>query len=350
MAVPFISNSNKYYIFTVSGIGSLDPLYGLHYSVLDMQLDGGLGDIAAGSKNIPLHRGDSCFVFMTATRHHNNKDAWLVTVRRGHVLKYLAYRIDSTGIDTIPVESQSTLPKPVWLIPPLNRHEAQGYLKISQDGSYLVCQDSLSEVCLFNSSTGQVTPKFTYRRAHGTEYSQEFSPNSRYLYETGATFVKDTLNNPLAQYDLSNLDSLSFLNSRIYVGNYSGSMIQIAPDGKIYLNVITVNLYIVQDSLNVINYPNNAGLACGYQRDAISLQGNDHEECLPQFLQRYKAYVHHAGHCQGDSVHFTSDIWPPADTIHWDIRPVQLLRPGFSRSQVFRSRQLYRSALCSSSR
>ena len=88
-----------------------------------MQLDGGLGDIVAGSKNIPLYRGDSSFVFMTATRHHNNKDAWLVTVRRGHVLKYLAYRIDSTGIDTIPVESQSTLPKPIWLIPPLHIHE-----------------------------------------------------------------------------------------------------------------------------------------------------------------------------------------------------------------------------------
>ena len=317
MAVPFITDPNKYYIFTVSVIGSLEPLNGLHYSVLDMQLDGGLGDIVAGSKNIPLHRGDSSYVFLTATRHHNNKDAWLVTVRRGHVLKYLAYRIDSTGIDTIPVESQSTLPKPIWLIPPLNRHEALGYLKISQDGSYLVCQDSLSEVCLFNSSTGQVTPKFTYRRVHGSQYSQEFSPNSRYLYETGAADAKDTLNNPLAQYDMSILDSISFLNSRIYVGNYSGSMIQIAPDGKIYLDNIAY-YPIVPDSLNVINYPNNAGFACGYQRDVISLQGNDHEGCLPQFLQRYKAYVHHAGHCQGDSVHFISDIWPPADTIHWD--------------------------------
>ena len=282
-----------------------------------MQLNGGLGDIVAGNKNIPLHMGDSSYVFMTATRHHNNKDAWLVTVRRGHVLKYLAYRIDSTGIDTIPVESQSTLPKPIRLIPPILDNEGHGYLKISQDGRYLVCQDSLSEVCLFNSSTGQVTPQFTYNRAHHSGYSQEFSPNSRYFYETGAALIKDTLYCPLAQYDLGNLDSLSFLNSRIYIGNYSGGMIQIAPDGKIYLDNLAPGLTL-HDSLHVINYPNNAGFSCGYQRDAISLQGNDHKVCLPQFLQRYKAYIHHDGHCQGDSIHFTSDIWPPADTIHWN--------------------------------
>ncbi|MCX6244319.1 MAG: PKD domain-containing protein [Bacteroidetes bacterium] len=39
---------------------------------------------------------------------------------------------------------------------------------------------------------------------------------------------------------------------------------------------------------------------------------------LPQFIQKYKAYIQSSGQCQYDTVHFTSDIWPPPDTIRWN--------------------------------
>ncbi|MBL7137140.1 MAG: PKD domain-containing protein [Bacteroidales bacterium] len=45
---------------------------------------------------------------------------------------------------------------------------------------------------------------------------------------------------------------------------------------------------------------------------------NIHFNSLPQFIQRYKAYIHSTGHCQNDSIHFSGDIWPPPDSIHWD--------------------------------
>ncbi|HNW74416.1 MAG TPA: FISUMP domain-containing protein [Bacteroidales bacterium] len=46
--------------------------------------------------------------------------------------------------------------------------------------------------------------------------------------------------------------------------------------------------------------------------------GNTHNFCFPQFVQRYKAYIHQIGTCQNTSIKFTTDIWPPADSIRWN--------------------------------
>ena len=109
MAVQDISNHNLYYIFTVDHAPTLiNPTAGLRYSVLDMQLDGGKGDIVTGMKNIPLPMGDSVYTSLTATRHQNNRDVWVVVLRRGNIDQYLAYLIDSLGINLAPVVSTST--------------------------------------------------------------------------------------------------------------------------------------------------------------------------------------------------------------------------------------------------
>ena len=33
---------------------------------------------------------------------------------------------------------------------------------------------------------------------------------------------------------------------------------------------------------------------------------------------KYKAYIHYIGNCQSNPIHFSGDIWPPADSTHWD--------------------------------
>ena len=69
-----------------------------------MRLDGGLGDVVAGQKSIPIYSGIHARSVLTGTRHHNNKDAWIVVITSGSN-SYLAYLINSDGIDTIPVIS-----------------------------------------------------------------------------------------------------------------------------------------------------------------------------------------------------------------------------------------------------
>jgi hypothetical protein len=310
ITVQDISNQNLYYLFTVGMRPSpIDPIVGLHYSVIDMQLDGGFGAVVPGMKNISLPMGDSAIVQLSATRHRNNRDAWVVALRKGIVEEYLAYLIDPSGLHTTPVVSQSTLKNSFRVVPP-DPTGVIAFLRISPNGEYLISTDSLTEFCHFNASNGNVTPQFRFWPGPGQTYpfSQEFSIESRFVYFTTSAFY-----NEVVQYDLTNTDSISFVQSQTIIGDSGGENIQMAPDGKIYL-VDSWN----NDSLHVIRNPSDGGMACNFQKHAFCLQGNNHYYCLPQFLQRYKAYIHSNGQCQNDSIHFSGDIWPPPDSIHWD--------------------------------
>jgi len=322
MVVPFLNDKNKYYIFTVGFYyGSYTPsVIGLHFSVLNMELNGGFGDIEPGMKNIPVPMGDSAVNQLTAIRHHNNRDAWVVTKRHGlNDADYLAYLVTSSGIDMNPVVSPSAIHRPYWGFN-LNGGMKDDHIRISPDGRFLVSRDSLIEVCQFNSSTGQVVPKFTYiTNDSGGMGGFEFSADSRYLYASMSSIEDSAHYFYLVQYDMNNQDSLSFVQNKVIVGDSAGYSIQMAPDGKIYLNQWEGH----QKYLNVINYPSQPGLSCGYQKNVLHLPGQPSNSpfyymSLCTFLQRYKAYVNHTGNCLEDSIRFRSDIWPPADSIHWD--------------------------------
>jgi len=309
LAIPNPGNSDQYYIFTVGSPGMFGPIIGLHFSILDMQLNGGLGDIVPGMKNLPLLYGDSAVNQISATRHQNNKDVWVLVLRHGITKQYLAYLVNNLGIATTPVMSNSELQQPVRS-PSYN-------LKISQDGNNLICSDAIfAEICYFNKSTGIVTSRFTFNpQIPGINYvcrGKEFSINSSYLYISVNGTLPD--NTPLFQYDITKPDSASFMQSQLFIGYGAGVNIQMGPDWKIYLN----NYDPFSDSLNRINNPSIQGLACNYDQNAFSLEGNDHAFGLPQFLQKYKTYIHTFGNCQNSQIHFSGDIWPPADSIYWN--------------------------------
>jgi uncharacterized protein (TIGR02145 family) len=310
--VPKIGDSTQYYLFTVGGPEVTNPpLIGLHYSVIDMTLQGGLGDVVPMMMNIPVPQGDSAVDQLTGVRHKNNKDVWIVVRKHSPQSKYLAYLVTSTGISFTPVVSPSNLPTHYAWIAGHQTIERGGDLKISQDGTKLVCSDSLTEICDFNALTGVVTSKFTINASGAT--GAEFSVDSRYLYLCINGGNGNQNQYPGWQFDLSYTDSISFLQHQILLGGGFGGKLQLAPNWKIYTGA---NPMI--DSLNCINNPSLPGPVCNYQRDAVSLAGNNNNQCLVQFLQRYKAYIHFSGICYPDITHFTSDIWPPPDSIHWN--------------------------------
>ncbi|MCX6276467.1 MAG: hypothetical protein NT004_00035, partial [Bacteroidetes bacterium] len=314
ISVQNLVEKNKHFLFTVSCFPHYGyPLVGLRYSVIDMNLDGGNGDIISGQKDLPMPFGDSAWTQLSATRHQNNKYAWVVTLSHGHRHKYLSYLIDSTGINAVPVVSQSTL-----VYSDIN--SGNNFLKISPDGSYLVCGDSLMEVCRFDKLTGIITPMFKCNPGslplNPETSGKEFSTDSRFLY----VIAPDTSSGSgegLFQFDMTNTDSASFMQSQIKVGDSLHTSIQMAPDGKIYTTRSGYGSTVLLRTLGVINNPSGQGIACDYQSTAFVLD-NDHANVLPQFLQRYKAYLHHTEGCMADSVRFSADIWPPADSIHWD--------------------------------
>ena len=105
----------EYYIFTLIRISSD---YTLSYSLVNMSLNGGAGEVTW--KNVLVM--DSTSTRLTAIRHGNGEDLWLVTQQTNSSL-YQAFHISDAGIGT-PVVSD--IP-PSWF-------DERGQFKASPDG------------------------------------------------------------------------------------------------------------------------------------------------------------------------------------------------------------------------
>jgi uncharacterized protein (TIGR02145 family) len=304
-AVKEVGDDSSYYLFTMNNYvyPYPDSTWGLRYSVINMRLDGGLGDVVSGQKNIPLMSTNNRPLLMTAIRQKNNRDIWLILHNSNANNNYLAYSITSAGINPVPVQSLSSF-----------KHHllyglSSGSLRVSPDGQRLVfpCDDSV-EYCNFNTLTGQATSLFRFTSTVGYE-GLEFSIDSKYLYAT----TNESGGGSIYQFDATKTDSLSFVQSRVLIGNATyGCWLQRGPDHKIYG---TEDGPI--DSLCVINNPSSPGISCGFTYNSVSLS----EECLngfPQNLERYYVIINHTGECQWNPVNFNPAIWPQADSIHWD--------------------------------
>jgi uncharacterized protein (TIGR02145 family) len=304
ISTPILGDDSSYYIFTVAdGVPSL-----LSYSILNMRLDGGLGDIEPAYKNISIPGTANAWWAVTGTRHKNNKDVWIITtISTISQLKYAAFLINSSGIVTTPVLSSSDGFGHIYLgnywNPPMS-------IKVSPDGTKLAtCFEGHIEFCTFNSQTGSVNRLFYIPPNNfNSTVCTEFSIDSKYLYVSNSTGG----NGALYQYNATLLDSSGFIQSKILIDTgYKRNGLQMGPDWKIYGTEYFV------DSLSVIQNPSNYGLSCHYGRNAIAINGPN-SDALPQFIQRYKAYIHHTNLCSNNPINFSGDIWPPADSVHWN--------------------------------
>jgi len=308
--VPFLQDTNLFFLFTIDiyPTSSYPTPNGLRYSVIDMQLDGGLGDIQSGQKNIPIPSAWDACQTVTGTRHRNNKFAWVVTRKYYNSSYYASYSVSNTGLDTIAVLSNSLIPINI------NGGPSQiiETIKISPDGNKLISTyvgTSLLEVCNFNSQTGQITPLFLIPNLMSSMRGMlEFSRDSKYVY------VTEQPSSSMAhcvQFDASKTDSLSFIQSKVIIDSASMSIgYQLGPDGKIYCTEWGT-------FLDVINNPSIQGLGCNYQHNAVNLLGREAVWGFPQLLQRYYVYISHIGQCPGDTVRFSTTLFPPVDSLSW---------------------------------
>lgn len=269
LIVPMPGDCNLYYIFTVPAEDTMTPLC---YSIVDMRMDSGRGDISA--KNIPLY--SPVTERLCATLKANNKDYWIVVKGFGQKT-FLSFSLTSTGLDPIPVTSsvgtQST-----------SIHDALGYMKISPDHSKL-CYATLygngaTELFNFNNTTGIVSDALSLPAFAG--YGVEFSPDNSKLYIS-------TLNAPfqITQYNLNAGSPTQIQNSGILVYTTSlttpqyGGALQLGPDNKIYVSRLQKNF------LGCINNPNQPGVTCNYTDSAVNLGINKCQDGLPNFIVKY---------------------------------------------------------------
>lgn len=97
--VPVIDSPGKFYLFSLNYQSSKPALY---YSVIDMSLDNGLGDVVAGRKNILLDTTSLSEAMIAVPG--DNCDVWLIT----HTFEepvFKVWHITRFGLDPVPVTS-----------------------------------------------------------------------------------------------------------------------------------------------------------------------------------------------------------------------------------------------------
>lgn len=251
--VPQPGSENIYYIFT-SDEGENDGANGYNYSIVDMSLDNGLGDIT--EKNHLLYAPST--EGLTALRNANGLDVWVVTKVQG-TNEWRVYKIDCNGVQAMPVSSFAGITATGYVNSTVFR------LKTSPDGKKLViARAGLSEWELFDidNSTGIISNPVSMHQ--NVPFGVEFSPDSKLVYISS---------NQIIQYDVTTSDYNTINNSATTVytllnsANTSVGSMQLGPDNKIYCSTGGTT------QLGVINSPNTSGLACDYNHTQVDLKG-----------------------------------------------------------------------------
>lgn len=297
LVVPKPDDPDIYYIFTVDTSIQGDPDFGLNYSVVDMTLDGGLGDVTA-EKNINLLT--DCSEKITAVlKDCVTKSIWVITLASVDGTlpvfdTYHAFQVDNTGIDTNSIKSTFNS---------LNITDWRGYLKLSPDGTKMVCANmrgdfndpnNIDKLLLydFDENTGIVSnqQRLFINSQSNRPYGIEFSPNSQVLYvhssnDIGGAAGNDPANHSsvLTQFNLAAADiqasEFELDGRQLYRGG-----LQLGPNGKIY-RALSATYQQGLPFLGIIHNPNNIGAAANYQHDAINLSPNLSSQGLPPFIQ-----------------------------------------------------------------
>lgn len=249
----------RYIIFTSHGPNNQQGCY----SVVDMSLQNGLGDVT--DKNVPIT--DSVMEALLVVPHRDCDTYWVIYKIEG-TDRYEAYLFDADGLHTTPVVSHA------GNITPPNAHVA--YLSNSPDNSLLAFSciyDTAFSVLHFNNATGEISEFVTLPQEFA--YASCFSPNSKLLYINHARWdqnlLPDAATNLISQYDLSSGQVGSIAASRFTVDSLQSALngefgqMRVGNDGVMY----TVRAW--SGALGTVAHPNEPGTACQYIRDGFSI-------------------------------------------------------------------------------
>jgi len=293
--VPKPGSNTIYYIFTADAVEN-NLANGYRYSIVDMQLAGGLG--AVTTKNVLL--APRCTEKLTATTHANGIDAWILTATYGDS-SFRAFKLTCSGLDTIPIISKVGTPH---LGPPFSFGDPVGCMKVSPDGKKLATTRPLRygwEILDFNNATGVLSNPIFIPQREDRIFGVEFSPSSKLLYIATECCSSD---GSIHQFKIDIHDSITIKNSHYRVDSsfHYKNGIQLGPDNKIY----TTNSE--DSSLNVIHYPDIYGPGCNYVYKAINLNGRYAQRCLPTFYSKV---------INNSAVDFTYTVSPDCQTINF---------------------------------
>jgi gliding motility-associated-like protein len=295
IVIPLPNNTDLYYVFSIS----INNATGLYYSVVDMSLSGGTGDVILTQKNIELLPNNTEKLFAAVAA--NGQDAWIVTYAEStagslNFDQFYAFKLTPNGMDlSATVNSFS---------PSTRTTDKRGYLKVSPDGTKVAMMTQFyvdltnpneagygAWLFDFNTTTGMVNNPVRLNFPAGYQaYGTEFSLDSRLAYVDLNTLGNGVVpaERMLLQY---NTTVINFQNNPVVIyesdvnnpnDDVSRGALQIAPDKKIYYSRDE------QEWLAVINDPNNIGALSNFQYDGLALTpGTNSNEGLPPFYNAF---------------------------------------------------------------
>ncbi|MDB5255920.1 MAG: hypothetical protein JWM14_615 [Chitinophagaceae bacterium] len=251
-AVADPGNINLYYLFTLDAFGGAN---GLRYSVIDMSLDGGLGDVVAISKNTLLLTPVTEKI--STVKHSNGTDTWVI-VHEYNTDAFYAYLVTPTGISATPV---------ITHIGSVHSGNSIGQLKFSPDGCKIalaMADEATIELFNFNNQTGVLSSVVSINNSDYQDcYGVEFSPDGSKLY------IGTELTRNIYQFDMGKTTSASITASRVLIGHVNSTAgiaaFQLGPYGKIYVARTDTRW------LGVINNPNAPGILSGFVANGVNL-------------------------------------------------------------------------------
>ncbi len=337
--VPVSNNDNQFLLFTLrptlTSINYNKSSCNLYYSLIDMSLNNGKGDVVATQKNVLLKTG-LWGGPLNAVRNPQNNHFWLLC--HDTTSTYFAFNIDANGqINTTPVSS--TIGNHL----PQNLFGAPGVLKSNTMGTLLGLgfsngfdtifsspitspyrnKDYTLELCNFNKATGQLNLFKNYQ--FSSFFSRiEFSPNGNYLYcyDSNLLIQLNIFNNSRSTIrSYPSLVTSSFWNSSSLVAaplfhvalardwfiepyqpiffKYPDNWMQLAENGKIYFTDTSLwsspninpfglgNMRIHNQSC--IPYPDLPFPACGFKDSIYFALGTDTNAALYHSTVNYNA-------------------------------------------------------------
>jgi gliding motility-associated-like protein len=290
--VPNPGNNQQYYIICIGPLINDSNSRNAYYSLVDMSLNNGLGDIVPGSKAILFATGIRDGI-VVASRLPNCTGYWVV-LHKDVDNKFLSFGITATGLNTSPVISNGLLSTS-----PIDNNFDDGEMCYNNATGRLVnCWNCYYppygiagriETAILDKSTG-IFSNFQYLFTDSvivTNYDLPYfatyfhhpvmSPDGSKLYVARESYrntydsyidIDVYYSNEFSQFDLSLLPNVTAVqNSRYIVDStnfhyYS----RVGPDGKIYHARGTDSA-----SIAVINSPNAGGLACNYVAPGLTL-------------------------------------------------------------------------------
>jgi len=270
LIIPKPGSDSLFYVFTTDGL-ERDLEDGMRYSIVNMCLDDGLGDVLDSLKNTLLI--DIASEKLAAVKHENGTDVWIVGHRYNDDA-YYSFLLTEEGLEP-PIITE------IGSIHQGNEFYAGiGQMKINSAGTKLAMVFSnvtpaVAELFDFDSSSG-VLSNTIHLNATGNEYGLDFSLDGTKLYVTNLSGVHQF-----------NLTSGGGTEEEINASKFTltsaaciPSGMQLAPNGKIYISRCS-------NYLAAIEQPNLPGVLCGYTEQSIVLGSGVSNNNLPNFLSGY---------------------------------------------------------------